>query len=54
MIAAVRGPIAARAAAGSISPVPSSTSHSTGVAPACTTARAVAMKVCAGTITSSP
>ena len=36
------------------SPVPSRTSHSTGVAPTCLTASADAMNVCAGTMTSSP
>ncbi len=47
-------PTAARAASGSISPVPSSTSHSTGVAPTWAIASAEAMNVWPGTITSSP
>ena len=45
---------AAAAAAGSIRPVPSSTSQNTGVAPAWATPSADAMNVCAGTMTSSP
>ena len=44
----------APAVARSSRPVSSQTSHSTGVAPACSTASADAMNVCAGTITSSP
>ena len=49
----VRGPIAASSAAGD-SVIDSSMSTITGIAPTPRAATAVAMKVCAGTITSSP
>ena len=53
-IAFVRWVIAASTAAGSMLAVSGSTSASTGVAPVWETASAVAMKVLAGTMTSSP
>ena len=49
-----RSVTAASAKAASISPVSSTTSQKTGVAPACMTPSAEAMNVWPGTITSSP
>src|SRR5262245_48690313 len=54
MIAAVFGVMAASTAEGSMSAVGGSTSASTGVAPAETTASAVAKNVLGGRMTSSP
>ena len=54
MTARVRGVIAASTAAGSIQPVPNSTSTKTGTAFTISTAAAVATNVQFGTITSSP
>src|SRR2546421_249389 len=52
--AEVRGPTTLAAESGSISPVSRCTSQNTGKAPACRTPSTEAMKVCAGTTTSSP
>ena len=54
MIARVRSVIAASAASRSMRPVPGTESTSTGRAPACSTAFAVATNVIAGISTSSP
>src|SRR5690606_27567635 len=54
MMTLVRGVIAASTASGSMHKVSASMSTSTGLAPTCSTTLAVAAKVRAGTITSSP